>query len=172
MKKILVSIFCSLFILGSYGCANNNQSSHGDNKPKTTHVEKHKAKHKTKKHVAKKKSDNDKKTQTSQSDNQQQQTQQSNEQQNAPQNQQQAQPQTSTGISYDTDTLTGFLNTYGLSPVAYKIKNGMSSYDALKSTPNSMKTSGEMQTEYAMDQGYMDHNGNEVQQPAQNNQDQ
>lgn len=47
--------------------------------------------------------------------------------------------------------IPGFLNTYGMSPVAYKIKNGMSSYSALKSTPNSMKTSGDMQTEYAMD---------------------
>lgn len=56
-----------------------------------------------------------------------------------------------------------------MSPAAYKIKNGMSAYNALKSTPDTMKTSGEMQTEYAMDQGYVDHN---IQQPTQNNQDQ
>lgn len=47
----------------------------------------------------------------------------------------------------------------------------MSPYDALKNTPDIMKTSGEMQTEHAMDQGYEDHNGKQIQQP-QNNQNQ
>ncbi|GAJ25384.1 hypothetical protein JCM15457_247 [Liquorilactobacillus sucicola DSM 21376 = JCM 15457] len=69
----------------------------------------------------------------------------------------------SSSISYDEKTLTGFLNKYGMSPVAYKIQHqGMSEYDALKSTPDTMKMSGEIQTEYMMDQGYLDHNGQET----------
>lgn len=51
-------------------------------------------------------------------------------------------------ISTDTDTLTGFLNVHGMSPVAYKVQNGMSIEEALRSTPDSLKTSGEMQTGY------------------------
>ncbi|MDN7145133.1 hypothetical protein QS460_04225 [Liquorilactobacillus mali] len=81
----------------------------------------------------------------------------------------QVQPSSSSPISYDENTLTGFLNKYGMSPVAYKIKyEGMSEYDALKSTPNDMKDSGEMQTEYMMDQGYLDHNGQPTNKTQQN----
>lgn len=54
----------------------------------------------------------------------------------------------SSGISTDTNTLTGFINTYGMTPCAYKMKQGMSAEEALKSVPDTMKTSGEIQTEY------------------------
>lgn len=54
----------------------------------------------------------------------------------------------SSGISTDTNTLTGFINTYGMTPSAYKMKQGMSAEDALKAVPDTMKTSGEIQTEY------------------------
>ena len=48
-------------------------------------------------------------------------------------------------------TLTEFVNKYGMSPAAYKIeRQGMSEKDALTSTPDGMKSSGEMQTEYQM----------------------
>ncbi|EJF00804.1 hypothetical protein LM596_04100 [Liquorilactobacillus mali] len=78
----------------------------------------------------------------------------------------------SSSISYDENTLTGFLNKYGMSPVAYKIKyEGMSEYDALKSTSNDMKDSGEMQTEYMMDQGYLDHNGQPTNKTQQNSEE-
>lgn len=181
MKKLLIGAICSLFLLTSMGCSNSKQSQSTDNTPKSSQVKKHNSKHKSnKKHnktkTADKKKKSDKKAaeHSKQQDNQQPNTQQSaapqSQQQTQPQNNQTSQQQNSNGISYDTNTLTGFLNTYGMSPVAYKIKNGMSPYNALKSTPNSMKTSGEMQTEYAMDQGYIDHNGNEVQQPAHQDQ--
>ena len=52
-------------------------------------------------------------------------------------------------VSTDTNTLTGFLNVYGMTPAAYKVQNGMSIEEALRSTPNDMKTSGEIQTGYA-----------------------
>lgn len=49
-------------------------------------------------------------------------------------------------ISTDETTLSGFVNKYGMSPAMYKIQNeGMSEEEALKSTPDSMKTSGEIQ---------------------------
>ncbi|MGY3743671.1 hypothetical protein [Leuconostoc inhae] len=54
----------------------------------------------------------------------------------------------SSNISTDTNTLTGFINTYGMTPSAYKIKQGMTAEEALKSVPDTMKTSGEIQTEY------------------------
>lgn len=50
--------------------------------------------------------------------------------------------------STDTNTLTGFINAYGMTPSAYKMKQGMSAEEALKSVPDTMKTSGEIQTEY------------------------
>ncbi|MFV0558776.1 MAG: hypothetical protein ACK5MW_09100 [Enterococcus sp.] len=56
-------------------------------------------------------------------------------------------------ISTDTNTLTGFINVYGMTPAAYKMANeGMSVEEALTSTPDNMQTSGEIQTEYAMQQ--------------------
>ncbi|MCT3048473.1 hypothetical protein [Leuconostoc mesenteroides] len=54
----------------------------------------------------------------------------------------------SSGVSTDTNTLTGFINTYGMTPSAYKMKQGMSAEDALKAVPDTMKTSGEIQTEH------------------------
>lgn len=54
----------------------------------------------------------------------------------------------SSGISTDTNTLTSFINTYGMTPSAYKMKQGMSAEDALKAVPDTMKTSGEIQTEH------------------------
>lgn len=54
----------------------------------------------------------------------------------------------SSGVSTDTNTLTGFINTYGMTPSAYKMKQGMSAEEALKAVPDTMKTSGEIQTEY------------------------
>lgn len=43
-------------------------------------------------------------------------------------------------------TLTDFVDTYGMSPVVYKMEvEGMSEEEALRNTPNEMKTSGEIQ---------------------------
>lgn len=54
----------------------------------------------------------------------------------------------SSNVSTDTNTLTGFINTYGMTPCAYKMKQGMSAEEALKSVPDTMKMSGEIQTEH------------------------
>ncbi|WP_051456784.1 hypothetical protein [Brochothrix campestris] len=52
------------------------------------------------------------------------------------------------GYSIDETTLTGFLNKYGMTPVSYKIQQGMSEDEAFRSTPRDMKMSGEIQYEY------------------------
>lgn len=60
------------------------------------------------------------------------------------QNNQDAQPQ----------NLTEFVNKYGMSPALYKMKHdGMSQLQALESTPDNMKTSGEIQLQHQLEQG-------------------
>ncbi|GAK30695.1 hypothetical protein WOSG25_041360 [Weissella oryzae SG25] len=55
-----------------------------------------------------------------------------------------------TNISKDTNTLSGFINTYGMTPAAWLVQNkGMSTEEALLATPDSMETTGELQTEYS-----------------------
>lgn len=49
----------------------------------------------------------------------------------------------------EPQTLTAFVNKYGMSPAAYKVQyQGMSEEQALRSTPDAMKTSCEMQIGY------------------------
>ena len=56
--------------------------------------------------------------------------------------------------SQNVDNFNGdihdFINTYGETMAAYKIDHGMSVKDALNSTPDDMKTSGELQDQYMM----------------------
>lgn len=60
----------------------------------------------------------------------------------------------SSSISMDEHTLTGFLNKYGVSPALYKMQHdGMSELQALQATPDSMKTSGEKQTQFNLEHG-------------------
>ncbi|MYV04651.1 hypothetical protein [Furfurilactobacillus milii] len=72
---------------------------------------------------------------------------------------QRAATQSTSGISMDENTLTGFLNKYGESPAAYKIDHGMSVQQALNSTPDNMLSSGEIQDKAAMQQGYLNSDG-------------
>ncbi|RWY85760.1 hypothetical protein [Pediococcus acidilactici] len=59
-------------------------------------------------------------------------------------------------------TLSEFINKYGMSPVAYKIQHdGMSREQALKSTPDTMKSSGELQSQYLMEHPVNNDNSNE-----------
>ena len=64
------------------------------------------------------------------------------EQQAASQQNPEAQ-QTSAQQDADTLSLTDFVNKYGMSPVAWKVQNGMSEEEALRTTQQ--KTSGEVQ---------------------------
>ncbi len=56
--------------------------------------------------------------------------------------------QSQSSANSEPTTLTGFLNKYGMSPAAYKMEHdGMTQEQALKATPDSMETSGEIQME-------------------------
>lgn len=76
-------------------------------------------------------------------------------QQASSQTQQQASEQTSSEqtVSYGDlppfdGTLSDFVNKYGVTPAVYKVQHyGMSVDEALKSTPDELQTSGEIQTE-------------------------
>lgn len=76
-------------------------------------------------------------------------------QQDSSQPQQQTSEQTSSEqtVSYGElppfdGTLSDFVNKYGVTPVVYKVQHyGMSVDEALKSTPDELQTSGEIQTE-------------------------
>lgn len=81
------------------------------------------------------------------------------DQQSQAQNNQNTQQQAG-GISYDENTLTGFVNKYGESPAAYKVEHeGMSTLQALQSTPDNMKTFGEKQTQQGMENGSLNPDG-------------
>lgn len=81
------------------------------------------------------------------------------DQQQAQQASSQAQQQASTQASSEQTvsygdlppfdgTLSDFVNKYGVTPVVYKVQHyGMSVDEALKSTPDELQTSGEIQTE-------------------------
>lgn len=56
----------------------------------------------------------------------------------------------STNLPPATD-LHDFVNRYGVSPAAYKLQHGMNEKEALDSTPDNMKTSGELQTQRILD---------------------
>lgn len=54
-------------------------------------------------------------------------------------------------VEEEPTTLTDFVNKYGMSPVAYKTQYyGMTQEEALRDTPDHMKTSGEMQLGYVV----------------------
>lgn len=62
----------------------------------------------------------------------------------------------------NTMTLSEFVNKYGMSPAAYKMEHeGMSQKQALASTPDGMKSSGEKQTEYQMKNPHAYENNNQ-----------
>lgn len=54
----------------------------------------------------------------------------------------------SSEVFYGHQALTDFINKYGMTPAVYKMEHGMSERQALESTPDNMKTSGEIQTGY------------------------
>lgn len=79
---------------------------------------------------------------------------QSSSEQSVTSNQQQVQQASSEQtVSYGDlppfdGTLSDFVNKYGVTPVVYKVQHyGMSVDEALKSTPDELQTSGEIQTE-------------------------
>lgn len=69
-------------------------------------------------------------------------------------------PQASSNSADDSGNIHDFVNKYGESPAAYKMDHyGMSADQALANTPDTMKTSGELQYQEGVREGYI-HNHN------------
>lgn len=80
-------------------------------------------------------------------------SQQATNQQAQENNNQQASASNNGQLPPSTD-LHDFVNRYGESPAAYLMEhNGMSAQQAVQSVPNDMKTSGEIQDTYQLQQG-------------------
>lgn len=80
-------------------------------------------------------------------------SQQATNQQAQENNNQQASASNNGQLPPSTD-LHNFVNRYGESPAAYLMEhNGMSAQQAVQSVPNDMKTSGEIQDTYQLQQG-------------------
>lgn len=65
-------------------------------------------------------------------------------------------PQASSNSADDSGNIHDFVNKYGESPAAYKMDHyGMSADQALANTPDTMKTSGELQYQEGVREGYI-----------------
>lgn len=153
MRKIVLFSSCLLLSLGLVGCSSSsNQSSKSGaatSKKSSNVVAKHRHHQKHRKH----KSDN--KGQQKQTGQNQSTTAQSNNENN--QTNQAKQAKSSNGLP-PAANLSDFVNRYGVSPALWKEQHGMSAEDALNSTPEDMRTSGENQDVTGIQQGYIDPN--------------
>ena len=163
LKKI--SLICSTVLIGLALTACGNSSSQkptnsSNSSSKTTKAVKH---HKVRKESEKDTQSSSSSAASSQSNSQASQTStqqsgQNSSQQQAVQstqqsNSQQASQSNSNGLPPAND-LHDFVNRYGESPAAYLAEhNGMSPEQAVQSVPDIMKTSGEIQDTYQIQQG-------------------
>lgn len=149
MKKI--SLICAVALAGLSLTAcgsNSSKKASSSSKVSSSKVVKHhkKAKHSKKKVNKSKHASSSSAVSASSQQNQQQQTQASNGQQQASQNNGQLPP---------ANDLSDFVNRYGESPAAYLMDHsGMSQQQALNSVPDTMKSSGEIQSQNLMNNGH------------------
>ncbi|WP_295729706.1 hypothetical protein [uncultured Limosilactobacillus sp.] len=145
MKKI--SLICAVALAGLSltACGSNStKKASSSSKVSSSKVVKHHKKAKRSKKKASSSSSSSAVSASSQQ-NQQQQTQASNGQQQASQNNGQLPP---------ASDLSDFVNRYGESPAAYLMDHsGMSQQQALNSVPDTMKSSGEIQSQNLMNNG-------------------
>lgn len=138
MKKI--SLLCAIALAGLSLTAcgsNSSKKASSSSKASSSKVVKHHKKAKRSKKVNKSKhASSSSAVSASSQQNQQQQAQASNGQQQASQNNGQLPP---------ASDIHDFVNRYGVSPALWKMQHGMNAKDALMSTPEDMRTSGENQ---------------------------
>ncbi|WP_317301320.1 hypothetical protein [Ligilactobacillus animalis] len=162
ITKLSVTALLTTFLLA--GCtsqsddskANSNSKSKSEKLAKESSKKKAESKHKAsesekKASKASAEAESESKVSEAQSSSEQSMASDQQQAQQAPsQTQQQASEQT---VSYGDlppfdGTLSDFVNKYGVTPVVYKVQHyGMSIDEALKSTPDKLQTSGEIQTE-------------------------
>lgn len=148
MKKI--GLICTVALAGmSLAACGNQSSSKASSSSKTSSkvVKKHK------KHNKNKQSSSSSASSNENQDNQNTQPQTNNAQSNS--QQRQASQQNAQPVNNDptqSGDIHSFVNQYGVSPALYKMQHyGMSQQQALDSTPDNMKTSGELQVQHQMD---------------------
>lgn len=147
MKK--VGLICAVALAGMSLAACGNQSSSNrtssSSKASSSKVVKHHKKQNKKKQSS---------SSSASSNNSQNVQQQRNVTQSTPQ-QGQASQQNNQQVNSDptqSGDIHSFVNQYGVSPALYKMQHyGMSQQQALDSTPDNMKTSGELQTQHLME---------------------
>lgn len=142
MKKI--GLICAVALAGMSLAACGNQSS--SNKASSSKVVKH--------HKKQNKREQSPSISASSSINNHQNTQSQNSNaSNQVQGQQSNQAtQTTNNDPTQSGDIHSFVNQYGVSPALYKMQHyGMSQQQALDSTPDNMKTSGELQVQHQME---------------------
>lgn len=171
-KLSVTALLTTVLLAGCAGQSNNskaNSSSKSKSEKLAKESSKRKAESKRKASESKKKAESERKASEAsakaESESKVSEAQSSSEQSMASDQQQaqqassQAQQQASTQASSEQTvsygdlppfdgTLSDFVNKYGVTPVVYKVQHyGMSVDEALKSTPDELQTSGEIQTE-------------------------
>lgn len=148
MKKLSLISFAVLACLSLSACGTNSKQAKQDSEASSLKIANSKLKKKAKKQSSKKKHSTSSSSAVSAS-SQQQQTQSSNGQPQA--------SQSSNGLPPASD-IHDFVNRYGVSPALWKMQHGMNAKDALMSTPEEMRTTGENQDVTGIQQGYVDPN--------------
>ncbi|MDM8259558.1 hypothetical protein [Limosilactobacillus vaginalis] len=148
MKKI--GLFCATALLGmsltACGSQSTKQASSSSKASSSKVVKHHK---KANRHSEKERESSSSNSSSVASSSSQQAT----NQQAQENNNQQASASNNGQLPPSTD-LHDFVNRYGESPAAYLMEhNGMSAQQAVQSVPNDMKTSGEIQDTYQLQQG-------------------
>lgn len=147
MKKI--GLICATALLGTslVGCGNStNHKAVSSSQNSSSKVIRHHKRSSSKgssesNSIVKQKADNQSATQQSNNSQIQQATNKSSANKSMPQN---------------TGNLSDFVNRYGESPAAYMMDHyGMSQSQALNSVPDNMKSSGELQYQEGVKQGYI-----------------
>ena len=162
MKKIgliCATVLMSLTLTACGSSSSQKPTKISSSSSSTKSVQKHKSAKKNKQEKKKQSSISSTSSSSSQSaaqqntnqDRSQQQTTQASQSSNS--NNSSANGNTSSGIDNFNGDIHDFVNTYGETMAAYKIDHGMSVKDALYSTPDSMKTSGELQDQHMYEQG-------------------
>ncbi|MEO5283744.1 hypothetical protein [Limosilactobacillus allomucosae] len=159
MKKI--GLICAAALIGLTLTACGSSSSQKSTKSSSSSSTKAIKKHKTAKHSKQEKKKQSSISSASSSSSQAQSTAQQND--GSQQTMQVSQSSNSNNSSVNSNApsninnfngdIHDFVNAYGETMAAYKIDHGMSVKDALYSTPDNMKTSGEMQDQYMYEQG-------------------
>ena len=152
MKKIGL-IFAALLVCGSLTACGSQSTKAKNSSSEISSLKKENSqlKHKHHKKQNKKKQSSSSSASSNNSQNVQQQR---NVTQSTPQ-QGQASQQNNQQVNSDptqSGDIHSFVNQYGVSPALYKMQHyGMSQQQALDSTPDNMKTSGELQTQHLME---------------------